>query len=89
MTHAQLTRATHTPIFHWIARRLRGLAESFLRAQARRATRDILRSLEHRTLKDIGIHPDEIESIVYGERNDRRRRYDADWTGRLPTKSAV
>jgi hypothetical protein len=54
-----------------------------MEVQERRATREILRALEHRTLKDIGVHPDEIDSIVYSDCDDRRRRYHADWTGRL------
>ena len=83
MTHVQFATAQNS-VSSWIAGTLRRAFQSLLEAQARRATRDILRSLEHRTLKDIGIHPNEIDSVVYSERNDRRRRYDADWTGRLP-----
>jgi uncharacterized protein YjiS (DUF1127 family) len=83
MSHVQLATAPAS-LSAWIAGRLRKAFERLLEAQGRRATRDILRSLEHRTLKDIGIHPNEIDSVVYSERNDRKRRYDADWTGRLP-----
>lgn len=44
----------------------------------RRATVALLQSLDRRTLKDIGIDPQEIESLVYGD-EDRRRRYNAGW----------
>jgi uncharacterized protein YjiS (DUF1127 family) len=50
---------------------------------ARRTTVMILRSLDRRTLHDIGINPSEIESLVNGCRDgDRRRRYDAAWPWR-------
>jgi uncharacterized protein YjiS (DUF1127 family) len=48
--------------------------------RARKATVFILRSLDQRTLHDIGISSGEIESLVYGS-GDRRRRYDATWPG--------
>jgi uncharacterized protein YjiS (DUF1127 family) len=50
--------------------------------RARKATVLILRSLDCRTLRDIGIHPSEIESLVYGGGGDRCRRYDAAWPWR-------
>jgi uncharacterized protein YjiS (DUF1127 family) len=46
--------------------------------RARKATIVLLRSLDRRTLADIGIAPSEIESIVSGD-CDRCRRYDAAW----------
>lgn len=47
--------------------------------RARRATVLLLRSLCPRTLDDIGIKPSEIESVVYGCDEGRRRRYDPHW----------
>jgi len=47
--------------------------------RARQATVIILRSLDRRTLHDIGINPSEIESFVYDERCERRRRYHENW----------
>lgn len=40
--------------------------------RAERATVFVLRSLDSRTLKDIGLHRSEIESVVYGQ-NGRDR----------------
>jgi uncharacterized protein YjiS (DUF1127 family) len=50
--------------------------------RARRATVLILNSLDERTLRDIGLARSEIESCVYGEGNDRLRRYHATWPWR-------
>ena len=67
------------------AMRRTGLARRWWHAywswHARRATVLILRSLDQRTLHDIGIDSSEIESLVYGS-SDRRRRYDAAWPWR-------
>src|SRR5262245_23015721 len=49
--------------------------------RARRVTVLLLRSLDCRTLHDIGIEPSEVESLVYGG-SDRCRRYDAAWPWR-------
>ena len=51
-----------------------GLWRAYLDRRAQRATVRILQSLDARTLKDIGISPTEIDSLVYG-RCDRLRRY--------------
>jgi uncharacterized protein YjiS (DUF1127 family) len=50
------------------------LWQSYVDRRTQRATVRILESLDARTLKDIGISPGEIQSVVYG-RNDRRRYY--------------
>jgi uncharacterized protein YjiS (DUF1127 family) len=50
--------------------------------RARKATVFILHSLDRRTLGDIGVDPSEIESLVWCEACDRRRRYDAAWPWR-------
>jgi uncharacterized protein YjiS (DUF1127 family) len=47
--------------------------------RARRMTAHILRSLDARTLHDIGIGPGEIDSVVYGRPYDRKCRYHAHW----------
>jgi len=52
-----------------------GLWRAYLDRRAQRATVRILQSLDARTLKDIGISRTEIDSLVYGDRYDRLRRY--------------
>jgi uncharacterized protein YjiS (DUF1127 family) len=47
--------------------------------RARKATVLLLHSLDERTLRDIGIRPGEIESLVYCRGDDRLRPYDAAW----------
>ncbi|MFZ1104995.1 MAG: DUF1127 domain-containing protein [Hyphomicrobiaceae bacterium] len=50
--------------------------------RARRVTVMILSSLDARTLRDIGISPGEIESLVQCHDDRRHRRYDASWLWR-------
>jgi uncharacterized protein YjiS (DUF1127 family) len=52
--------------------------------RARRATVLLLQSLDERTLRDIGIGPGEIESLVCCRGDDRLRPYDAAWPRRKP-----
>ncbi len=61
---------------------LKGVWHAYQDWRARRATLRILGSLDSRTLHDIGLHSDEIESVVYGKRCDRKRWYDANWRRR-------
>ena len=55
------------------------LWDGFQTWRARRATVRALQSLDGDTLRDIGINPIEIESVVYGNSDDRIRGYDPDW----------
>jgi uncharacterized protein YjiS (DUF1127 family) len=75
----------HLTVPHSAAARVatlwRKAADAFLDWQARRATRDMLRALDTRTLRDIGIDRNEVESVIHDMSRDRRRRYDADWRG--------
>jgi uncharacterized protein YjiS (DUF1127 family) len=50
--------------------------------RARQATVQILRALDNRTLRDIGLSRSEIESAVHGKRGERRVCYDEDWQWR-------
>ncbi len=56
------------------AGRVVDLWRAYLDRRAQWATVRILHSLDARTLKDIGMDPSEIESVVYGRSEDRRRR---------------
>ncbi len=47
--------------------------------RAQRKTVRILNGLDSRTLKDIGVTPGEIESVVYGDPHDRTRLYRSNW----------
>ena len=71
------------------AARIAGVARRGWRAywqrRARRATVLLLASLDERTLRDIGLSPSEIASVVYGS-PDRRRRYEAGCALRTPTR---
>ena len=56
-----------------------GIARAWRRLwqwQARRATLELLSSLDDRTLHDIGIGRSEIPSVVYGRHCDHLRRCD-------------
>ena len=61
-----------------IARMLRRSWEAYWSWRAKQATVSILRTLDRRTLEDIGVNASEIESVVYGSA-DRRRCYDETW----------
>lgn len=80
MTSVQFTTTRNflTPAAR-VAEVLKGLWHTYLDWRARKMTLLILRSLDSRTLHDIGLHPDEIESVVYGKRGDRKRWYDTNW----------
>src|SRR3990167_3382697 len=62
-----------------VAEPMKGMWHAYLDWRARHATLRILRSLDSRTLHDIGLNADEIESAVYGKRGDRKRWYDVNW----------
>ncbi|MBO0764440.1 MAG: DUF1127 domain-containing protein [Hyphomicrobiaceae bacterium] len=64
------------------ARLLRDGWRAYWDWRARKATILLLRSLDRRTLGDIGIAPSEIESLVHGSGTDRCRRYDPTWPWR-------
>jgi uncharacterized protein YjiS (DUF1127 family) len=52
---------------------------TYWQRRARRATVDLLHSLDDRTLRDIGVGRNEIASVVYGRPGDRTRCYDETW----------
>ena len=82
MTHSHLTTANHqaTPTLTIRVARIARIAwHTYWDWQARRATVEILHALDSRTLRDIGLSRDEIESAVHGKRGDRRRCYDEAW----------
>jgi uncharacterized protein YjiS (DUF1127 family) len=83
MTSVQFTTAGNslTPLAR-IAEVLKGVWHTYQDWRARRATLRIFGSLDSRTLHDIGPHADEIGSVVYGKRGDRKRWYDANWRRR-------
>jgi uncharacterized protein YjiS (DUF1127 family) len=49
------------------------------RRREQKRTVHILSTLDGRTLKDIGVDPSEIESVVYGNPSERVRPYGKDW----------
>ena len=82
--HFTTTRNSLTPAAR-LAEMLKGAWHTYLDRRGRHATLRILHSLDSRTLHDIGLHRDEIESVVDSKGGDRKRRYDTNWhrrTGR-------
>jgi uncharacterized protein YjiS (DUF1127 family) len=61
------------------ARAPTGLWTKFRTWLAQRQTVRILNSVDTATLKDLGISPRDLESVVYGDPQDRMRGYDKDW----------
>lgn len=55
------------------------LWDAYRGRRARRQTLRMLYSLDDATLRDIGITPHEISSIVCGAPGDRIRDYDENW----------
>jgi len=52
---------------------------TYWQRRARRATVDLLHSLDDRTLRDIGVGRNEITSLVYGRPVVRTRRCEWTW----------
>jgi uncharacterized protein YjiS (DUF1127 family) len=71
------------PLAGWPETRPGGLLSQLwtgLRSRlAQRQTVRILNALDGATLKDLGINPRDVESVVYGDGEDRLRGYDKDW----------
>ena len=59
--------------------RIAGAWRRYWQRRAKRATVELLHSLDDRTLRDIGIDPSEITSYAYGDPDHRRRRCEAGW----------
>jgi len=62
-----------------LLRLLKGAWEAYWSWRAKCATVAILRTLDRRTLADIGLQASEIESAVFGAPGDRPRAYDEAW----------
>ena len=71
------------PLAGWPETRRRSLLSQlwvgFRSRLAQRQTVRILNRLDGATLKDLGINPRDVESVVYGDSEDRLRGYDKDW----------
>lgn len=61
---------------HGIGTAVKRWWDAYWMRRAQRATVMLLRSLEDRSLHDIGIDRSEIESVVFGRPDERRLRYD-------------
>ena len=53
--------------------------DAYWTMRARRTTVMMLRSLDDRSLHDIGVDRSEIESVVYGKPSDRTLHYQRNW----------
>jgi uncharacterized protein YjiS (DUF1127 family) len=84
MTCTELTSATGrepSTLLGWGATLVRRAWHAYWDWRARQVTLHVLRSLDDRTLRDIGVGPAEIESFVYGNQDERTRTYDKNWRG--------
>ena len=82
MTPFHVTAPTHRlapTLAGRIARAGRRAWHTYWDWRARRATVEILRALDNRTLHDIGLSRSEIESVVRDAHNGRRPCYDEGW----------
>jgi uncharacterized protein YjiS (DUF1127 family) len=85
MTGAQFTTTAHPGALVPAARavgRVRMWWRAYWLWRAREATVRILHRLDERTLRDIGIDPSEVRSVVYCKIRDRPREYDETWRWR-------
>jgi uncharacterized protein YjiS (DUF1127 family) len=57
----------------------KGLWHAYWEQRAQRASIYLLRSLDDRTLSDIGMARSEIESVVHDTSGQRLRTYDPKW----------
>ena len=71
-SHALGTRTAPSFLFSRLSDVVRRAWAGYWTRRAKRATVLVLRSLDSRTLKDIGLHRSEIESVVYGQNEDDR-----------------
>ena len=71
-THA-LKLGSFAVVVHNVCERIERVWVAYWSGRARRAAVLVLHSLDGRTLKDIGIDRSEIESVIYGQPDDRRR----------------
>jgi len=81
-THATTTHGATPTLATRAASTARRAWRTYWDWRARRATVEILRSLDSRTLHDIGLSRSEIESVVRDKHGERRRCYDESWHGR-------
>lgn len=70
--HALGTRTAPSFLYSRLSDAVRSGWAGYWTRKAERATVLVLRSLDSRTLKDIGLHRSEIESVVYGQSGDNR-----------------
>jgi uncharacterized protein YjiS (DUF1127 family) len=85
MTHPHVATANHRTaptLAVKVAAVARRAWQAYWDWRARQATIEILRALDSRTLRDIGLSRSEIESVVRDKHGERRRCYDAGWRGR-------
>lgn len=64
---------------HGLGAALKRWWSAYWKRRAQHTTILMLRSLDDRSLHDIGIDRSEIESVVYGKPDERRPRYQRDW----------
>jgi uncharacterized protein YjiS (DUF1127 family) len=77
LSSASSTSARHDK--HGAGSVLKSWWDAYWTMRARRTTVMMLRSLDDRSLHDIGVDRSEIESVVYGKPRDRTLHYERNW----------
>jgi uncharacterized protein YjiS (DUF1127 family) len=77
LSSASSTSARHDK--HGAGSLLKSWWDAYWTMRARRTTVMMLRSLDDRSLHDIGVDRSEIESVVYGKPRDRMLHYERNW----------
>ena len=78
-THTLPAKSFPQSLVQPVAGAVRRAWRGYRHRKAQRATVRMLAGLDDHMLKDLGMARGEIQSVVYGRRGERLRRYEATW----------